>query len=420
MNAIPDLNQLSAHQLRTLAAKLLVAVEERDQRIAQDAKTIQTKTLKIDHLTHELAYLRRLKFSHKSEQISALQMSLLDEVTEADIAAIESELESLKTSMGTTPPVKKVPKREPLPAHLPRREIRHDPESTTCSCGCQLRHIGDDVSEKLDYLPGTFQVERHVRSKWACDACETLVQQPMPAQIIDKGMPTSGLLAHLLIAKYADHLPLYRQEQIFERAGIKLPRSTLAEWVGVCGLQLAPVAQALKGFLLNQPVLHADETPVPMLKPGNKKTHKAYLWAYANPTNAEHKAVYYHFSEGRNGKFARDVLQDWKGALVCDDYAGYKALFKQGITEVGCMAHARRKFVELHESGKSTIAIQAIELIAQLYAIEASLKDQPPDEKQRIRQEKAKPIMDLLLKWLQSHREKSLKVVPPKKQSITV
>lgn len=229
MKTLPDLHQLSAHQLRTLAAQLLVQVEEKDQRIAANAKEIQHKTLKIDQLTYELAYLRRLKFSHKSEQISALQMILLDEVTDADIAAIESELESLKDKADTPTPVKKQPKRQPLPENLPRLDIRHDPESTTCSCGCQLRHIGEDVSEKLDYLPGTFQVERHIRSKWACDTCETLVQKPMPPQIIDKGLPSSGLLAHLLIAKYADHLPLYRQAQIFERAGVKLPSSTLAE-----------------------------------------------------------------------------------------------------------------------------------------------------------------------------------------------
>lgn len=413
MKTIPDLNHFSAHQLRTLAAQLLVQVEtqeetllQKDQLIAANTKVIQQKELKIDQLTHELAYLRRLKFSHKSEQISALQMTLLDEVTDADIAAIEAELESLKGKADTPAPVKKHPKRQPLPENLPRLDIRHDPDSKACSCGCQLRHIGDDVSEKLDYIPGTFQVERHMRSKWACDACETLVQTPMPPQIIDKGLPTSGLLAHLLIAKYADHLPLYRQAQIFERAGVKLPSSTLAEWVGVCGLQLEPVAQALKDFLLTQPVLHADETPVPMLKPGNKKTHKAYLWAYTNPVNAQHNAMYYHFSEGRNGKFAREVLQDWKGALVCDDYPGYKASFKQGVTEVGCMAHARRKFVELHESGKSTIAIQAIEMMGQLYAIEKDIQSLPPDERQQIRQQKSKPIMDLLLKWLQVHREK--------------
>ncbi|BBP45624.1 transposase [Thiosulfatimonas sediminis] len=409
---MPNLHQLSADQLRTLAAQLFIQVEtqearlqEKDQRIAANTKALQQKELKIDQLTYELAYLRRLKFSHKSEQISALQMTLLDEVTDVDISAIESELDALRDKTDTAQPKKK-PKRQPLPENLPRLDIRHDPESTTCSCGCQLRHIGEDVSEKLDYLPGSFQVERHIRSKWACDACETLIQKPMPPQIIDKGLPTSGLLAHLLIAKYADHLPLYRQAQIFERAGVKLPSSTLAEWVGVCGVQLEPVAQALKDFLLTQPVLHADETPVPMLKPGNKKTHKAYLWAYTNPANAQHKAVYYHFSEGRNGKFAREVLQDWKGLLVCDDYPGYKASFKQGVTEVGCMAHARRKFVELHESGKSTIAIQAIELMGQLYAIEKEIQPLAPEERQTIRQQKSKPIMDLLLKWLQVHREK--------------
>lgn len=415
MNAMPDLNlnlnQLTASQLRSLASALFNQVEqqaqqleERQQRLAQDAKTIQYTTLKIEQLTYELAHLKRLKFSHKSEHLSALQLTLLDDITDADITAIETELEQLHSD---TPKVeKKQPKRQTIPAHLPRIDIQHDPDNKTCTCGCQLRHIGEDVSEKLDYIPGQFQVERHVRSKWVCDDCETLTQAPMPAHIIDKGLPTSGLLAHVLIAKYADHLPLYRQERIFERAGLTLARSTLAEWIGVCGLQLAPLAQALKQSLLKQSILHADETPVPMLKPGKKKTHKAYIWAYASPANAEHKAVYYDFTEGRSGQYARNVLENWQGHLVCDDYGGYKQCFKQGVIEVGCMAHARRKFVELHESGRSQIAEQAIQLFAQLYAIEQEIKGLKPDERHRIRQLKAKPITDLLLKWLQTHREK--------------
>ncbi|MFD2196833.1 transposase, partial [Halomonas beimenensis] len=174
-------------------------------------------------------------FGKRSEQLNVLQISLLDEVVDADIAAIETELEDLKLASATPTP-KKAPKRAPLPPELPRTEIHHDPENDLCACGCQLRRIGEEISEKLDYTPGVFHVERHIRGKWVCDQCETLTQAPMPAQIIDKGIPTAGLLAQVLIAKYADHLPLYRQEQIFARAGVAIPRSTLAEWVGVCGV----------------------------------------------------------------------------------------------------------------------------------------------------------------------------------------
>jgi transposase len=177
----------------------------------------------------------------------------------------------------------------------------------------------------------------------ACAKCETLIQAPVPAQIIDKGIPTSGLLAQVLVAKYADHLPLYRQETIFARSGYAIPRSTLSAWVGVCGVQLQPLVDALKDSMLGHAVLHADETPVAMLKPGNKKTHRAYLWAYAPGAFEDLKVVVYDFCETRAGENCRAFLGEWKGALVCDDFGGYKAGFANGITEVGCMAHARRK-----------------------------------------------------------------------------
>jgi transposase len=191
------------------------------------------------------------------------------------------------------------PKRAALPAGLPRVDIHHEPDSTTCGCGCQLKRVGQDVSEKLDYTPGVFTVEQHIRGKWACGNCETLIQAPVPAQIIDKGIPTAGLLAQVLVAKYSDHLPLYRQERIFGRSGVALPRSTLAQWVGVCGVQLQPLVDALKGEILRHSVLHADETPVEMLKPGKKKTHRAYLWAYAPGAFEDLKAVVYDFCESR-------------------------------------------------------------------------------------------------------------------------
>lgn len=212
--------------------------------------------------------------------------------------------------------------RQALPSELPRIQVHHEPHSTTCTCGCQMQRIGQDITEKLDYTPGVFSVEQHIRGKWACRQCETLTQAPMPAQVIDKGIATSGLLAHVLVAKYADHLPLYRQERIFARAGVKIPRSTLAEWVGVCGVRLQPLVDALREAILNEHL----------------------------------RAVVYDFTEGRSGAYARTFLGGWRGELICDDYGGYKACFEQGIAEVGCMAHARRKFYELHQSCKSLIA----------------------------------------------------------------
>lgn len=227
-------------------------------------------------LTYELALLKRHKFGQRSEHLNALQISLLNEVVNEDIAGIETELDDA-LEQASKRSIKRPAKRKPLPPELPRKEIHHEPDSTECRCGCQMTRIGEDISEKLDYVPGVFSVERHIRGKWVCDECETLTQAPMPAHVIDKGIPTTGLLAHLLISKYADHLPLYQQEKIFARAGVELARLTLAEWVGICGVRLQPLVDTLREQLLQESVLHADETPVPMLSPGKKKTHKAYI-----------------------------------------------------------------------------------------------------------------------------------------------
>ncbi len=225
-------------------------------------------------------------------------------------------------------------------------------------------------------------------------------QAPVPAQLIDKGIPTAGLLAHVMIAKFADHLPLYRQESIFGRAGLAIPRSTLAQWVGVTGVQLQPLVDALSDVVLGQQVIHADETPVQMLAPGSKKTHRSYVWAYATSQFCETAAVVYDFSPSRAGEHARNFLQHWKGKLVCDDFGGYKASFELGVTENGCMAHARRKFFELHSTDKSMLAEQALRYIQLLYEIEREIRDLEPDLRCRIRQEKAVPVMKTLHAWM--------------------
>ena len=208
-----------------------------------------------------MATLRRWRYDRRSEQLDVVQRSLLDESIDADIEAISIEIEALKEKPASAP--KEKPRRVALPASFPRREIRHEPETSACNCGCRLERIGEDVSEKLDYTPGVFEVERHIRGKWVCRSCERLLQAPVPPHVIDKGIPTAGLLAQVLIAKYLDHAPLYRQEGIFARAGLALPRSTLAQWVGACGEKLAPLVEAMREMLLSRSVLHADETPVP-------------------------------------------------------------------------------------------------------------------------------------------------------------
>ena len=208
------------------------------------------------------------------------------------------------------------------------------------------------------------------------------------------------------MAKYSDHLPLYRQETIFARSGYAIPRSTLGAWVGVCGVQLQPLVDALKETMLSYSVLHADETPVAMLKPGTKKTHRAYLWAYAPGAFEDLKAVVYDFCETRAGEHARAFLGKWKGSLVCDDFSGYKASFTGGITEAGCLAHARRKFFDLHVSNKSQIAEQALRYIGQLYDVEREVKDLNADERRQIRQAKSKPLADAFHQWLLLQRHK--------------
>jgi hypothetical protein len=232
---------------------------------------------------------------------------------------------------------------------------------------------------------------------------------PVEPHVIDKGIPTPGLLAQVLTNKYADHLPLYRQEAIFGRAGVALPRSTLAQWVGSCGVELQPLVDALKREILSRGVVHADETPVQMLKPGKGKTHRAYLWAYAAGAHEDIKAVVYDFCESRAGANAKAFLDEWRGSLVVDDFSGYKQLMGDSpgqITEVGCWAHARRKFHDLQLANQSQIAEQAVRQIAQIYAVEREVKELSGEVRLRIRQEKSQPLVQTLNEWLMLNRQK--------------
>ena len=438
MNTLPDLSQLTHEQLleftRQLAMQhqsLAQSNQQLDARVQHLEVTNQQLDAQVQHLSilnqkyeHELALFKRHKFAQKNEHLTAKQIHLWDEAVEEDIAAVDLELERLnadKTDASAQKATVNKPKRRPLPDHLASIRIEHEPESTQCACGCTLRRIGEDISEKLNFRPAQFYKEQHVRGKWVCDQCDTLTQQAMPAYVIDKGIASPELLSHVLVSKYADHLPLYRQRQIFLRAGVDLSRSTLSDWIGRCGVELEPLAEALKQIILQQQVIHADETPVTIMQLGDdeKKPKKGYVWAYATTQYNPIQAVIYDFQPSRSGQHAEDFLTGWQGHLVCDDYSGYKARFKTGqVIEVGCMAHARRKFHELHVTKKSFIAEQALQLIQQLYQIEAELRELPncsAEQRHQRRQQDSQPIMRQLYAWLEEHQDKVPKSSPAAK-----
>ena len=398
-----DLDTLDPEQLR--------------QALRASRAEVAFKQAVIDKLTHENAVLKRLKFAAKSESYSAEQKSLLEETLDSDLAAVAAEIDAMQPS-GKAPGERQAPKREKLPANLPRREIRHEPENTTCGCGTPMQRIGEDVAEKLDYQPGVFTVERHIRGKWVCKCCHQkgegrITQAPVAPHVIDKGLPTTGLLAQVLVAKYLDHLPLYRQEAIFERAGHLIARSTLAQWVGECGVQLQPLVDALAAELLRQRVLHADETPVAVLKPGYGKTHRAYLWSYCTTPFNPIKAVVFDFADSRGGQHVRSFLglpgtQDkpgWQGKLITDDFSGYKACFELGVTEVGCMAHARRKFHELWVNHGSQVGEQALKFFSALYDVEREVVDTDSHARLDARR-RSRPVADALHQWMRQQRQK--------------
>ena len=361
-----------------------------------------TKEAHIQRLSLELDRLKRLKFAQKSEVFKASeQIELFDETLSADIEAIEAELEQL----GVKPPrePKKSHKgRNPLPKELPRVEIRHEPESCTCgSCGMDLVKIGEDITEQLDVEPAQFFVQRHIRPQYACHHCQTMDAAPVPAAIIDGGMATPGILTWILISKYVDHSPLYRLQQIAARSGVTLARSTLSEWVGRTGVALSPLVDRLQELLLERSVLHADETPVAQLDPGRGKTKRAYLWAYCSSVwDTGPPILIFDYQGGRSGVYARQFLKDWKGHLMVDDYGGYKALFHNGVIELGCLTHARRKFFDLHTSNPTPLSTQAMMWFGKLYDIEREAADFSVEERGILRQEKAQPVLKSFREWL--------------------
>lgn len=360
--------------------------------------------IKIQAITLELAHLKRIKFGVKSEALTVEQRDLFIESCEADIAAMLAELEQLQSQFPVSAPraPRAHPGRQALPDHLPRIEHRHEPETCTCGkCGQELSKIGEDISEQLDVEPARFFVHRHIRPQYACRPCETVSAAAIPAAIIDGGLAAPGLHAWVAIQKYLDHLPLYRIEQISARNGVPIARSTLAEWIGCIGVALQPLADRLAELLKQGPVLHADETRVQQLDPGQGKTKRAYLWAYrSNDLDGGDPMVVFDYQAGRAGVHARNFLQGWAGHLMVDDYPGYDALFRAGVTELACLVHARRKFFELHAANQHPVAAEALRRIGELYAIEHKGQGFDPPERETLRRQEAKPKCDALCEWL--------------------
>jgi len=360
---------------------------------------LKSRDILIEKLKHQLAGLRRHQFGVRSESLDQLELTLEEEeIAQAAEAPVQPD---------TAPPTdqKRKPKRRPLPDHLLRNKIVLAAGEACVSCGGRLKRLGDDVTEELEYVPGRFIVNRIVRPRMACAGCERFHQAPLPSRPIERGRPGPGLLAHVLVNKYADHLPLYRQSRIFEREGIDLDRSTLAGWVGQSTALLEPLADAIGRHVLQGQAIFADDTPVKLLSPGAGKTKTARLWVYARderPWDSKAPpAAWYRFSTDRKAARTKDHLKNYEGWMHADGYAGFEELYRSGrVKEVACMAHVRRKFVDVHKSQGSATAEAAIKRIADLYAIEKEVRGQPPDERARIRQIKARPLFDALEAWL--------------------
>ena len=398
-----------------IAAMQAETAQLRTETAAQNALLLETAAELaeargvIDDLRFQLARAKRLQFGAASEKLDRLveQLELQLEDLEEEEGETIARLATLEAAVALQAVQdKRTPARKTLPEHLPREEITHAAPCACPRCGGKLSKLGEDVTEVLDYLPARFKVIRHVRPKFSCRACEAITQAPAPALPIERGKPGPGLLAHVLVSKFCDHLPLYRQSAIYAREGVDLERSTLADWVGRSAALLRPLAEALADHVMAGPVLHGDDTPVPVLSPGHGKTREGRFWVYVRnerPHAGEAApAVAYFYSPDRKGERPQSHLQAFRGVLHADGYAGYNRLYEQGrIREAACMAHVRRKFFDVAAAMPSPIATEAVARIAQLYQIEENIRGQPPDLRRTARQARSKPIFDDLIAWLE-------------------
>jgi transposase len=388
---LPDLDGLSIAELKAL--------------VYEQHAQLHTHRLHIERLNLLIARLRRAQFGRKSEKLAQRieQLELWAEELEADAQLGEALIEQTRVVPAATAPKP----RRVFPAHLPRETKTIAPREAVCpDCGGALKHLGEDVCEMLELEPVRFKVIRTVRPKLACTSCDTIVQAQAPARPIERGIAGPGLLAHVLVGKYADHLPLYRQAEIFAREGLDLDRSLLAQWVGHASALLMPLTEALRAHVFAADVVHGDDSPIPVLAPGTGKTKTGRLWTYVRderPAGGQTApAVWYAFSPDRKGEHPQQHLEPFTGILQADGYAGFSKLYESGrITEAACWAHVRRKFFDLFEANQSPVAAQALERIGALYAIEEQIRGWPPGERHAVRQARSRPLLDALHGWLQ-------------------
>jgi len=416
--------------LRIFAADLQAELARKEIEIAANAAEIHAKTLHIEKLKMQLAVLRRARFGRSSEKLNRAieQLELLIGELEEEVGAAEARdaADDPAANKDAKAPVKprdrKHPVRKPLPPHLPREIVTHEPECACPGCGGTVfSRIGQDEREVLEYVPSSFKVIRHVRPKLSCRACETVVQEPMPSLPIERGLPGPGLIAQVLVAKYCDHIPLHRQTGIYAREGVELDRSTLADWVGQAVFLLTPLAEAIGRHIRAGQVLHADDTTVPVLAPGLGKTRTGRLWVIVRDErpfgSVVPPAACYLYSPDRKAIHAETLLGTCQGFLHADGYAGFERLYRPltpdgepPLVEVGCWSHARRKLYDVHHATASPIALEAMERIAALFAIESSVCGLSPERRLAARAEHARPRLDELKVFL----ERSLRQVSGK------
>ncbi len=384
------------------------------EELARQSGQLQVRDSLIDKLKEQLAVLRRARFGKSSERIERSIEQL--ELALEEIEAVEAETAPASSASRSEPPKAK-PVRQPLPNHLPRHEIVHDLGERSCPCcgGRDFLKSGTGVTEVLDYVPASFRVVRHVQPRFVCKGCDKEITAAMPSLPVERGKPGPGLVAHVLTAKYCDHLPLYRQSEIYAREGVELARSTMADWVGKASALMAPLIEALRDYVLAGDRLHGDDTPVPVLHPGKGKTKTGRLWTYVRdgrPYGSNTPpAVCYFYSPDRKGDHPRDHLKAFQGVLHADGYAGFRELYGEKqlqetprVLEAACMAHVRRKFFDLTGNGPAPIAKEALQRIGALYDIEKAIRGSPPEERLKLRQSESKPMLEALHHWLKARQ----------------
>ncbi len=379
---------------------------------------VQDLTLRHEQLKLRLARLLRERFGASSEKLrSAMeQLELLLGDLEEQIAETQPAEPEPPAAAASAETTRRKPARRPLPQSLPREVVEHAAPCACPKCGGALRALGEDMTEVLDYVPGSFRVIRHVRPKLSCRSCESIAQAPVPSLPIERGLAAPGLLSHVLVAKYCDHLPLYRQAEIYARAGVELDRSTLADWVGQTARLVRPLVEAVGTHVMAAERVHADDTTVPVLDPGRGKTKTGRLWCYVRDDRPfagnTAPAVLYHYSADRKAEHPQAHLASFRGILQADGYAGYAGLYERGVTEAACWAHARRTFFDVHAATRSPLALEALQRIAALYAIEATIRGQSPGARLAVRQTQSAALFAELRIWL----DKSLARIPGKSE----